>query len=671
MYPRTHALFLSAAGFVFVLQGSGRAAPRSALGIFNSTYANISNLPGAAIDAGNIGAALTNCGYATAINQNQTIAQMEALVPGYYGGTVPNEKALFYYGGHGATGADQGALIGVDDNPPMFDALYPPDDFADDASPGHPLSRIFFFDSCGSGGFAQAVKNELDTPVCDARVFFGAVPDANDCAECHYVCTGTSDPAKLGVSCVVAGNPSNAFCDGPAPMAGNGQCTVTGGFFSEAVGQGLGGAADGACGGAGEPDGVITAREMDCYLTNTYDNNPDFAAGPHPHYYNDNGGEFGHTVLCGPEPGAPNGGQTLAVTLNEDCTGTYRLNGGPVMRLPCFQDPMSVPPNAPTFILPVSVAPGDVRVREGCTGPVSDLLRFPEIMSGISDRVRFFSEATDPAEPGDLSDVGLPPTLQRNVATVIEPPAGFAVWMPSGSAAMYEIRSDPVPTHLQCYEVDHTPKNIPVTLVNQFGASTATLVNIKRLCNPADKNGEDPAAPGSPGHYVGYTLRQTSARFRPVRGYTVKNQFGTFLLKVVRPLRLLVPSSKDLNNPPPPLDSATAAFLDHFECYRVSGARGAGTVTVQDEFGMGQLKLLKGEQVCVAVDKNGEGIPDPGAKLLCYKTRRVVGGTLHGPRTPLFVNNQFGPDTFIASDPHEFCVPSSPSGAFLDRSAMF
>jgi hypothetical protein len=139
------------------------------------------------------------------------------------------------------------------------------------------------------------------------------------------------------------------------------------------------------------------------------------------------------------------------------------------------------------------------------------------------------------------------------------------------------------------------------------------------------------------------------------------------IVPVVRPVRLLVPSSKDLNDPPPPLDSATAAFLDHFECYKVKGAPGVASVTVEDEFGAGQVRLVKQEQLCVPVDKNGSGIPNPAAKLMCWRSH-LLSGTLHGPSTPVFVNNQFGPDTLkFVKDADQFCVPSSPSGAFLDE----
>jgi len=210
-------------------------------------------------------------------------------------------------------------------------------------------------------------------------------------------------------------------------------------------------------------------------------------------------------------------------------------------------------------------------------------------------------------------------------------------------------------------------KRIPVTLVDQFGTTTGTVVSARRLCNPADKNGEDPSAPTSPGHYVGYTVRRTSGVFTPVRGQQVTNQFGTFVLTVLSPVRLFVPTSKSLTSPPPPPDPG----FDHFQCYKATGgASGVRSVAVQDEFGTGQVRLMKPVQLCVPVDKNGSGIPNPAAKLLCYRSR-LLSGTLHGPKSPVFVNNQFGADTFnVVLGADQFCVPSSPSGAFLDGGSV-
>ena len=94
----------------------------------------------------------------------------------------------------------------------------------------------------------------------------------------------------------------------------------------------------------------------------------------------------------------------------------------------------------------------------------------------------------------------------------------------------------PVPTsttlpplnHFQCYEV-HAPNNIisGISLADQFGPSTVQLIEPRRFCAPANKNDEDPTAVTDPDHLAGYRLRQTTPKFKRIRGFFADNQFGT------------------------------------------------------------------------------------------------------------------------------------------------
>jgi hypothetical protein len=219
--------------------------------------------------------------------------------------------------------------------------------------------------------------------------------------------------------------------------------------------------------------------------------------------------------------------------------------------------------------------------------------------------------------------------------------------------------STTLPSLYQCYEVDHATFSLPgASLSNQFGASTADVSTPKRLCNPADFNGTDPAALNDPAHLVGYTLVHTSPPFVPVNGLSVTNALGTFVVDVVRPARLFVPSAKSLSSPPPPLSPASAP--DHFECYRAKGGRLASALqlTMQDEFGTQRETILKFEQLCVPVSLNGSGIRNPTLKLMCYRSK-YTGARFRGPGGPAFVNNEFGPATLQASHGEELCLPSS------------
>lgn len=222
--------------------------------------------------------------------------------------------------------------------------------------------------------------------------------------------------------------------------------------------------------------------------------------------------------------------------------------------------------------------------------------------------------------------------------------------------------------HFQCYEVDHARFSLAgVKLSNQFESSVVDVTAPKRLCNPANVDGTSPAAPGDPAHLVGYSLVRTSPSSTPIK-VQVTNALGTFVVEVVRPRWLLVPSAKSLTSPPPPLPSPM--LTDHFECYRVRGARSANAspLTVQDQFVTASERLLNLQELCVPVDKNGEGIVNPALKLMCYRTK-YAGPRFHGVDGPVFVNNQFGAATLHASHGDELCLPSSPSGAFVDGDA--
>jgi hypothetical protein len=208
----------------------------------------------------------------------------------------------------------------------------------------------------------------------------------------------------------------------------------------------------------------------------------------------------------------------------------------------------------------------------------------------------------------------------------------------------------------QCYEVDHAVFKLGgLSLVDRFGPSTVDVIKPKRICNPADKNGEDPNAPSDPDHLVGYVIKQTDPRFVPVT-VTVTNEFGTVTVRLTHADVLLVPSAKSLTGPPDPI----VPSIDHFKCYKASGTQRVPNVSVVDEFATLTLNLRKPYRLCTAVDKRGEGILDPDANLLCYKVAVAPGTpTFFGVGSPVYVDNQFEQDAFDVTHVHELCVPSA------------
>ena len=70
----------------------------------------------------------------------------------------------------------------------------------------------------------------------------------------------------------------------------------------------------------------------------------------------------------------------------------------------------------------------------------------------------------------------------------------------------------------------------------------------RSLCNPVDKNGEDPTAPTHTDHLMCYQVKQvkTDLKFLKVAGVFVNNQFGPEQLDVKKPSELCVPAQKTL-----------------------------------------------------------------------------------------------------------------------------
>lgn len=102
--------------------------------------------------------------------------------------------------------------------------------------------------------------------------------------------------------------------------------------------------------------------------------------------------------------------------------------------------------------------------------------------------------------------------------------------------------------------------------------------------------------------------------------------------------------------------------LDHFECYGARTKRGTPrftrrTVDLVDEFETRTVRVLKLQSFCNAVDKNGEGIPNPNAHLTCYRIQDTR-GQKRFPRSNVVVRNQFGDLGLTLYPAMTLCLPS-------------
>ncbi len=222
--------------------------------------------------------------------------------------------------------------------------------------------------------------------------------------------------------------------------------------------------------------------------------------------------------------------------------------------------------------------------------------------------------------------------------------------------------------HFTCYQAGASKSSVKfpgipnppgISLVDQFGGTTAAVQKPKYLCAPTNKNGEDPTAPSHPDHLEGYQ-HKTAIPFTKRLDQRVVDQFGQLVVDVVKPSHVMVPTAKSLvSTPPAPADPA----VDHFQCYKVSDRTspkfpGTGT-PVEDQFGAMTVEVRKPKFLCAPVDKNGE---EPGAEahaghLMCYQVKQVSLPKFV-KRTNLFTANQFGAETLDAKKPTELCVPA-------------
>ncbi|MCC6767315.1 MAG: hypothetical protein IT293_21910 [Deltaproteobacteria bacterium] len=254
------------------------------------------------------------------------------------------------------------------------------------------------------------------------------------------------------------------------------------------------------------------------------------------------------------------------------------------------------------------------------------------------------------------------PTASETATPTVTPTATLTVTPTETPTATRTQTPTPTPTastpppgrHYQCYEVHQGPQNRrQVTLADPFGDGTVTVGRAKRICNPADKRDEDPDAPADVSHLLSYEISQ--AGFAPVKGLHVANQFQDAVINLARPDYMMVPSAKDLTTTPPVLPPA----INHFKCYTIERSRfRTSDIKVDDQFGTLNVDIKRPVRFCAAADKNGEGIIDASAHLICYQVRQASGPRFRGPAGGIFTTNQFGSAAFRVFGPRELCVPT-------------
>jgi cysteine-rich repeat protein len=219
--------------------------------------------------------------------------------------------------------------------------------------------------------------------------------------------------------------------------------------------------------------------------------------------------------------------------------------------------------------------------------------------------------------------------------------------------------------NFQCYRtavVEAQPASGHGVLFNQFHTIKVLLGKPKAICNPADKDGEDPSASSHVDHLETYPITTTPRRSVYYallrRDIKVVNQLGTIYVDATWPKDLLVPTAMELDSLPAPLDMPG---VDHFTCYKVKRSKNRPRfkpmtgVDIEDQFGKKKVTVLRPSRVCLPTNKDYDnpGVQKHMAQLMCYRVRGAF-------RTPgrVFANNQYGPGQLYVRFPNELCVPS-------------
>ncbi len=221
--------------------------------------------------------------------------------------------------------------------------------------------------------------------------------------------------------------------------------------------------------------------------------------------------------------------------------------------------------------------------------------------------------------------------------------------------------------HYLCYKAkvtSGTPKfvSIPgVGVADQFGAATVEVRKPKAICPPADKNGEGVLDEDT--HALSYQVKVAPAHV-PQQDIEVIDQFGTLHVDTVKLESLFVPTTKGLGSPPVP---PAAGVADHYTCYKVKVTPGTPKfpkgvqVSVVDQFHIETrvYDVGKPRRLCVPVDKNGEGIVNEAAHLMCYKVKPASGEPKHvRVLGQIHTENQFGALRLDTVKEEVLCVPA-------------
>lgn len=210
--------------------------------------------------------------------------------------------------------------------------------------------------------------------------------------------------------------------------------------------------------------------------------------------------------------------------------------------------------------------------------------------------------------------------------------------------------------HFLCYKAKKA-RSIPVTLSDALDTGAFTVGSVQRVCTPTDKNDE-----GLADADTHLTVHKLVGPHVLRTGLSVTEQFGSFNINTKSNFALMVPAAKTIPPAlPPSSPPGPPSVVDHYRCLRFKFAPGSPpfpnnvTASAVDQFGTRALKVKKPDTLCIATDKNGEGVNRPNAHLMCHKVSPGPSHTV--PIAQLL--DQFGPFSSKLKKERELCIPAT------------
>jgi hypothetical protein len=203
--------------------------------------------------------------------------------------------------------------------------------------------------------------------------------------------------------------------------------------------------------------------------------------------------------------------------------------------------------------------------------------------------------------------------------------------------------------------------NPTVTLNDSIESGDYTKFKESGMCLPTDKNSESMIDDIT--HMKAYKIKGL-VKHPKTTGNSAYNQLGKITLDTIKVSKLLVPATKDLPSAQvaPAAPNSATHNVDHYKCYKAKVTKGTPkmakglVISLSDQWEAARdFEVKKPAELCIATDKNGEGIQDALGNLVCYKGKFA---TKHTARTGYWFVDQLIAHKMDSKKEDLVCLPS-------------